>query len=153
MHLHLNHIRTKGITCPIIPGVLPIQSYDSLRHIVKLSKLQVPQNILDVVEPLKDNNEAIQKFGVHQATEMIKELFTAGYAPGVHFYTLNKDVATTAIVKNLGLWQEIVRPLPFRVSGDQRRANSEEVRPIFWQHRHKSYVHRTKHLTEFPSSR
>ena len=70
--------RELGITCPIIPGVLPIQTYDSLRHIVKLSKLEVPKEIADVVEPLKENNEAIQNYGVHQATQMIRELFQSG---------------------------------------------------------------------------
>ena len=70
--------RAQGITCPIIPGILPIQTYDSLRHIVKLSKLEVPKEITDVVEPLKDNNEAIQNYGVHQATLMIRELFQSG---------------------------------------------------------------------------
>ena len=28
--------RAIGITCPILPGIMPIQSYDSLRHIVSL---------------------------------------------------------------------------------------------------------------------
>ena len=45
--------RAIGINCAIIPGVMPIQSYDSLRHIVKLSKLDVPDEIHDVVAPLK----------------------------------------------------------------------------------------------------
>ena len=45
--------RAVGITCPIIPGVMPIQSFDSLRHIVNLSKLEVPDEIQKVVLPLK----------------------------------------------------------------------------------------------------
>ena len=47
-------------------GVLPIQSYDSLRHIVKLSKLEVPEDIFKIVEPLKGNDNAIQSYGIHQ---------------------------------------------------------------------------------------
>ena len=49
-----------------ISGVLPIQSYDSLRHIVKLSKLEVPEDIFKIVEPLKGNDNAIQSYGIHQ---------------------------------------------------------------------------------------
>ena len=82
--------RAIGINCPIIPGVMPIQSFDSLRHIVKLSKLEVPDEIRDIVFPLKDNDDAIRNFGIHQATQMIRDLFNSGYAPGVHFYTLNR---------------------------------------------------------------
>lgn len=82
--------RAIGIECPIIPGIMPIQSYDSLRHIVKLSKLDVPQDIIDVVTPLRGNDEAIRNYGIHQTTTLIKELFKADMAPGIHFYTLNR---------------------------------------------------------------
>ena len=50
----------------LIIGVLPIQSYDSLRHIVKISKLKVPEDILQIVEPLKGNDSAIQNYGIQQ---------------------------------------------------------------------------------------
>jgi len=144
--------RAIGINCPIIPGIMPIQSFDSLRHIVKLSKLEVPQEILDVVNPLKGNDDAIRNYGIHQATQMIREMFISGYAPGIHFYTLNREVSTVAILKNLGLWSDIKKPLPFRLSADPARVG-EEVRPIFWTQRHKSYIHRTRHWDEFPNGR
>jgi len=144
--------RGVGIQCPIIPGIMPIQSYDSLRHIVKLSKLEVPPEITEVVAPLKGNDDAIRAFGIHHATQLIQDLFVSGYAPGVHFYTLNREVASTAILKNIGLWSDIKKPLPFRMSADPAR-NSEEVRPIFWTQRSKSYIHRTRHWDEFPNGR
>lgn len=34
------------------------QGYHSLRQLVKLSKLEVPQQIKDVIEPIKDNGSA-----------------------------------------------------------------------------------------------
>jgi len=144
--------RAIGITQPIIPGIMPIQSYDSLRHIVKLSKLEVPDEITSIVNPLKGNDDAIRNYGVHQATQMIRELFISGYAPGIHFYTLNREVATTQIARNIGLWTDIKKPLPFRLSADPART-SEEVRPIFWTQRPKSYIHRTRHWDEFPNGR
>jgi len=36
---------------------------------------------------------------------MIKDLFDSGYASGVHFYTLNREPATTSILKKLGMWK------------------------------------------------
>merc|ERR1712128_186561 len=144
--------RAIGINCPILPGIMPIQSYDSLRHIVKLSKLEIPDEIKNVVTPLKGNDDAIRNYGIHQATQMIKELFISGYAHGIHFYTLNREVASTAILKNLGLWSDIKKPLPFRLSADPARTE-EEVRPIFWTQRPKSYIHRTRHWDEFPNGR
>lgn len=71
---------------------MPIQSYDSLRQIAKLSKLEVPEEITNIVAPLKDNDEAIRNYGVQQAVTLIRELFNAGVAPGIHFYTLNRYV-------------------------------------------------------------
>ncbi|XP_045601696.1 methylenetetrahydrofolate reductase (NADPH) [Procambarus clarkii] len=142
-----------GINCPIIPGIMPIQSYDSLRHIVKLSKLDVPQDIMDVVAPLKDNDEAIRNYGIHQTCMLIRELFDAEMAPGVHFYTLNREVATTAILKQLGLWAAAPRrPLPWKMAANHKR-RGEDVRPIFWASRPKAYVYRTQHWDEFPNGR
>ncbi|KAF2358433.1 Eukaryotic-type methylenetetrahydrofolate reductase [Trinorchestia longiramus] len=145
--------RAAGITCPIIPGIMPIQSYDSLRHIVKLSKLDVPSEIMEVVAPLKDNDEAIRNYGIHQATTLIKELFDQDIAPGIHFYTLNREVATTAILRKLGLWTGAPRrPLPWKMAANHKRC-SEDVRPIFWATRPKAYVYRTQHWDDFPNGR
>jgi len=144
--------RAIGINCPIIPGIMPIQSYDSLRHIVKLSKLEIPEEIREIIEPLKGNDDAIRNFGIHQTAELIRELFSSGYAPGIHFYTLNREVATTAILKQIGLWSEIKKALPWRLSADPARTE-EEIRPIYWTNRSKSYIHRTRHWDEFPNGR
>ncbi len=57
-----NDCRRIGIKVPIIPGILVIQSYDSLRHICKLSKLEVPMNIVNALNEIKDNDEAIRNF-------------------------------------------------------------------------------------------
>jgi methylenetetrahydrofolate reductase (NADPH) len=145
--------RAVGIECPILPGVMPIQSYDSLRHIVKLSKLDIPPEIQRVIQPLKGNNDAIRNYGVHQAVEMIRDIFNSGYADGVHIYTLNREVAATSILKRLGLWKsDPCRSLPFKLPANARRSN-EEVRPIFWNKRSKTYVYRTRHWDEFPNGR
>ena len=140
--------RAVGITCPILPGVMPIQSHESLRHIVKLSRLEVPPEISKVIMPLKGKDEAIRNYGVHMAVEMIKDLFNSGYAPGVHIYTLNREVAATSILKKLGLYKvDPGRYLPFKLPANPKRSG-EEVRPIFWSHRSRTYVYRTRHWDE-----
>lgn len=142
-----------GINCPIIPGLLPIQAYQSLRHIVKLSRLEVPQEIIDSINPIKDNDEAIRNYGVHLTVEMARELFETGFIQGLHFYTLNREVATIEILKRLGMWSEDPwRPLPWKPTANCHRMQ-EEIRPIFWQCRPKSYVYRTSNWDEFPNGR
>ena len=145
--------RAIGITCPIIPGIMPIQSFDSLRHIVKLSKLEVPKEIQTIVQPLKGNDDAIRNYGVHQAVTMLKDLFNSDYAKGVHLYTLNREVASISILKRLGLWKtDPMKPLPFKMNADPKR-RQEEVRPIFWNKRSRTYIYRTRHWDEFPNGR
>jgi methylenetetrahydrofolate reductase (NADPH) len=70
--------RRVGITVPIIPGILPIQGYRSLHNLTKLSKLEVPQNIMDAILPIKDDDAAIQKFGISLAVNVCKELLNSG---------------------------------------------------------------------------
>lgn len=142
-----------GITCPIIPGIMPIQGYDSLRHIVQLTKLEVPQEILDAVKPLRENDEAVRNFGIAHAVSMIKDLFSYDFVPGVHFYTLNREVATTAVLEKISLWcREPHRPLPWKLAANRKRC-CEDVRPIFWSSRPKSYIYRTRTWDEFPNGR
>lgn len=145
--------RKSKITCPIIPGILPIQSYDSLRHISKLAKLEVPKNIVDTIQPIKGNDEAIRNFGIFQAVEMCRALLNSDHAPGLHFYTLNRDYATNSILKQLGLLTaDIQRTLPWKPSANYARMD-EEIRPIFWNLRPQSYICRTSNWDNFPNGR
>jgi len=149
---YVNDCRKIGITIPIIPGILPIQAYQSLRHIVKLSKLEVPTDIIDTITPIKDNDEAVRNYGVHQAVEMCKVLLNSGFY-GLHFYTLNREVAVVDILKQLGLWRnKIPKMLPWKRTANYTRSE-EEVRPIFWRLRPNSYVYRTSDWGEFPNGR
>ena len=62
-------------------------------------------------------------------------------------------MATGEIAKGVGLWCEnIQKPLPWKLSANHKRS-AEEVRPIFWSSRPKSYIHRTKTWDEFPNGR
>lgn len=150
---YVEDCRNIGINCPIIPGILPIQAYQSLRHIVKLSRLEVPQEIIDAITPIKDNDEAIRNYGIDQATTICKELLNSDKVHGLHFYTLNREVATIEILKRLGMWlEEPAKPLPFKLSAHYNRTK-EDVRPIFWRMRPNSYVHRTSNWDEFPNGR
>ncbi|XP_036901110.1 methylenetetrahydrofolate reductase isoform X2 [Sturnira hondurensis] len=142
-----------GITCPILPGVFLIQSYHSLRHLMRLSKLEVPQSIKDVIEPIKDNDDAICNYGIEQAVSLCQKLLASGLVPGLHFYTLNRWKASTEVLKRLGMWtEEPRRTLPWALSAHPKR-RKEDVRPIFWASRPKSYIYRTQDWDEFPNGR
>ncbi|CAF0895384.1 unnamed protein product [Adineta steineri] len=147
--------RAIGITCPIIPGIFPIQGYASLRNIVRLAKLDVPKEILACIEPIKENDEAIRNFGVQTCLDLCSALLDTGKVHGLHFYTLNREFATIEVLKKLGLWLEDhpLRALPWKKTSNSHTRSKENVRPIFWSIRPKSYVHRTSNWNEFPNGR
>ena len=122
---------------------------------MKLSRLEVPQWIVDAIEPIKDDDEAIRKYGVNLGIKMAQELLESAEVPGIHFYTLNREVAAKEILSALGLWCQdpaASRPLPWKPSANKRRL-CEDVRPIFWASRPKSYMYRTSDWDEFPNGR
>ena len=132
-----------------------MQAYASLRNLVKLSRLEVPKYIVDAIEPIKDDDAAIRKYGVGLCIDMCRELLDSGVVPGLHFYTLNREVATKEVLTALNLWCQdpsASRPLPWRCSANKKRI-SEDVRPIFWASRPKSYMYRTSDWDEFPNGR
>lgn len=124
-----------------------------MRNIVKLAKVEVPKEILNIIEPLKANDEAIRDYGISSMVEMLKELMTHDSVPGFHFYTLNREFATETILRKVGLWcEEPQRPLPWKLAANPKRC-SEHVRPIFWATRPKSYIYRTRNWDDFPNGR
>ena len=48
-----NACRKQGINVPIIPGIMPIQSYNSFRRMVKLCDSSIPDHIIQDLEPIK----------------------------------------------------------------------------------------------------
>ncbi|CAF4263259.1 unnamed protein product, partial [Rotaria magnacalcarata] len=81
--------RAIGITCPIIPGIFPIQGHASFRSVIRLAKLDVPQEMLDSIESMRDNDEAIRDYGVQACVDLCQKLLDSGKVLGIHFYTLN----------------------------------------------------------------
>jgi methylenetetrahydrofolate reductase (NADPH) len=145
--------RQLDINVPILPGLMPIQSYESLKQIVKLSKLQIPQCIIDSIIPIKDNDEAIRNFGIDLAVKTCQKILASDTTLGLHFYTLNREVAVVSILEKLGMWNKCAsKILPWPLPANHRRC-SEDVRPIFWSSRPKSYVYRTQTWDEFPNGR
>ncbi|VDL69097.1 unnamed protein product [Nippostrongylus brasiliensis] len=60
--------REIGINVPIIPGIMPIMGYDSIRRIATLSQLTIPESILSDLEPIKHDDDAVRKYGTIKVT-------------------------------------------------------------------------------------
>ena len=138
--------RAAGITVPIIPGIMPIQSFDSIKRVADLSKLTIPERILKALEPIKHDDEAVRRFGIQHAVDMCRRLLDNKSAPSIHLYTMNREGSCREILQTLGLWQkESIRHLPWLPHGGHHPVRCrEDVRPIYWCARPKSYIFRTK---------
>eukprot|EP00472_Partenskyella_glossopodia_P006064 CAMPEP_0197514996 /NCGR_PEP_ID=MMETSP1318-20131121/261_1 /TAXON_ID=552666 /ORGANISM="Partenskyella glossopodia, Strain RCC365" /LENGTH=635 /DNA_ID=CAMNT_0043063239 /DNA_START=81 /DNA_END=1988 /DNA_ORIENTATION=+ len=146
--------RSSGILCPILPGLMPINSYNSFKRMIAFTKASVPEQILRDLEPIKSNDAMVKAYGIELGKKMCKRILENG-TPGIHFYTLNLERSVTKILGGLGLAtlpEKGVRQLPWKQSCSTRR-QKEDVRPIFWANRPYSYLQRTVSWDEFPNGR
>ncbi|CAN6291369.1 unnamed protein product [Urochloa humidicola] len=149
----VNDCRQIGITCPIVPGIMPINNYKGFLRMTGFCKTKIPDEITAALDPIKDNEEAVKAYGVHLGTEMCKKILATGIKT-LHLYTLNMEKSALAILMNLGLIEEskVSRPLPWRPPTNVYRVK-EDVRPIFWANRPKSYIKRTLGWDQYPHGR
>jgi len=91
-----------GLTVPICPGVLPILSASQIKKFTTLCGARMPAPLLARLEKFGENDAATAEFGIEYAAAQCEELIRSG-VPGLHFYTLNKPLSTTRVLKNLGL--------------------------------------------------
>ncbi len=87
---YVEQMRLLGNTKPILPGVLPIQSMESLRRVLSLSNCNMPAKFfLDLEKADREGGPAaVREMGIAYAAWQIKALLDGG-APGIHLYTLN----------------------------------------------------------------
>jgi methylenetetrahydrofolate reductase (NADPH) len=96
------YLARRGVTVPIVPGILPILSASQIKRFVALCGAALPPPLVAELERRGDDDQAVTEFGVEYATRQCEELLREG-APGLHFYTLNRTASTTAVIKNLAL--------------------------------------------------
>lgn len=148
-------VRAKGITIPIIPGIMPINTYASFLRRCSHMGCKIPPKWSAALEEVKLDDAAVRNIGTGLVAEMCRKILDSGIHH-LHFYTMNLAQATRMVLEELSLMPSSERPLkqalPWRQSlGLGRR--EEDVRPIFWKNRNKSYVTRTQDWDEFPNGR
>ena len=90
----------RGLNKPVVPGIMPVTSLSAIPRRAAMGAA-VPDDMAAALEAAGDP-ESVRKAGIDMATELCQELLDRG-APGLHFYTLNRSMATRQIYSNLGL--------------------------------------------------
>lgn len=93
-----------GITAPIVPGILPIQSLESIKRVLSLCGANIPGKFFLELEDAQERSgvEAVRETGFEYAIRQIRRLLDEG-APGIHLYTLNKSLLARRIIETCGL--------------------------------------------------
>ena len=85
----LEEVRKRGITCPVIPGLLPIHSQAQVEKIAGLCGAEIPAGLQRSLEAAGTDPEAAAEVGVDWCIEQCSGLLEAG-VEGIHYYVLNK---------------------------------------------------------------
>ncbi|SEM97832.1 5,10-methylenetetrahydrofolate reductase (NAD(P)) [Pseudorhodobacter antarcticus] len=94
-----------GITAPILPGILPIQSWEGTKKFAARCGTQVPAWLDDAfVAAKRDGREALLATAL--CTELCDELLGEG-VQDLHFYTLNKPHLTRDVCHALGISPQV----------------------------------------------
>ncbi len=92
----------RGLTIPIVPGIMPIASSSRLARFSDACGAEIPRWIRRKLESFGDDTASVRAFGLDVVTDLCARLVEGG-APGLHFYTLNSAGLTTTIWQRLGL--------------------------------------------------
>jgi methylenetetrahydrofolate reductase (NADPH) len=100
-----NHESGVFKTIPIIPGLMPIQSYQILKRVTKLSHATVPPDIMSRVDSVKSDDEMVKRVGVDILSELVAGIRkNPNPGPrGLHFYTLNLEKSVAFILERCKL--------------------------------------------------
>ena len=150
----VRRVKAAGITVPIVPGVMPIQNYGGFTRAIARFRTKVPQYFHDALDPVKEDDEQVRKIGTELVGEMCRKILDTKDLDvhGLHIYTMNLERGSRMLLEYLGLTPTVNPPLPWKPCLTPKR-REENIRPIFWANRAKSYVNRTEFWDEFPNGR
>ena len=96
----LYRIREKGITVPVVAGIMPVTNGKQIARICKLSGTYLPERFKAIVDKFGDNPPAMRQAGVAYATDQIIDLIANG-VNHIHIYSMNKPEIAAGIQASL----------------------------------------------------
>lgn len=97
----VDEVTARGVTIPIVPGIMPIQNFSQLARFSDMCGAEIPRWLRLRLQSMGDDSASIRAFGLDFVTDLSDRLL-AGGAPALHFYTLNAAGAVSTICQRLG---------------------------------------------------
>ncbi len=100
LYNYLYRIRERGITVPVVAGIMPVTSASQIRRICQMSGTYLPSRFKAIVDRFGDHPAAMNQAGIAYATEQIIDLIANG-VNGIHVYSMNKPDVAARIQESL----------------------------------------------------
>lgn len=92
--------RELDISCPIIPGILPVLSLEQLKRFCGFCGASIPQALEEQLIQAQGNPSGEEEIGIEWAYNQVQDLLKND-VPGIHFYILNRSHAVLELMKHL----------------------------------------------------
>ena len=96
----LYKLREAGVTCPVLPGIMPITNANQVERAIKLSGSFMPQRFKSLVDKFGSDPDAMKQAGIIYASDQIIDLYANGIT-NVHVYSMNKPDVAEGIIRNV----------------------------------------------------
>ena len=98
----VERVRKAGVTIPILPGIMPVTSFEGLSNMSRRIGVTIPTWLSNLFDGLDEDPETRKLIAASVATEMCARLAEEGFSD-FHFYTLNRADLVYAICRVLGV--------------------------------------------------
>jgi methylenetetrahydrofolate reductase (NADPH) len=99
---YLDRVRARGITIPIVPGIMPMHNFKQARSFVTRAGTSVPDWLAAKFDGLDDDAETRKLVAATVAAGQVQKLAKRG-VDTFHFYTMNRADLVFAISHLLGI--------------------------------------------------
>ena len=92
--------RARGITVPIVPGIMPVLSLKQVKRFTEMCGAHLPPQLVTRLEVAAENADVVEMVGIDWALNQIRGLL-ANSAPGYHLYIMNRAKSALALAAGL----------------------------------------------------
>jgi methylenetetrahydrofolate reductase (NADPH) len=96
----VNRARELGIKVPILPGLMPVTNVAQVERFTDICGATVPHRLRSRLAAVRGDEQAVMAVGIEWCLDQARDLLARG-APGVHFFTLNRSLATRVVCRSL----------------------------------------------------
>jgi methylenetetrahydrofolate reductase (NADPH) len=99
---YLDKVRSKGITIPVVPGIVPVQNFKQTASFASKTGASIPSWLAQRFEGLEEDSATRRLVAAAVCAEQVMNLIDQGISE-FHFYTMNKADLVFAICHLIGV--------------------------------------------------